>query len=106
MPQTGDVPSPCVCLRFTESTLRTHHISKELRDVGLVGQRVDFLYDFVVTCFPFAELTSPQVCRRGPGQPPDRHTQYVSSFCSNLHLSDGSSSPDDLRQSTRVVLGR
>jgi len=96
MQQTGAVFSPFLGLRFTESALRTHHIIKAFRDVGLVGQRVDFLYDFMGTRFSFAELTSPQIRRRGPGQPPDRYTRYVSSFCSVLHLPDGSSPPDDL----------
>ena len=50
MQQTGDISSPCVGLYFTESTSRTHYILKELRDVGLAGRKVDFLYDSLRTC--------------------------------------------------------
>ena len=47
-------------MHFTEPASRTHYILKEIRDVGLVGQKVDFLYDSMKICFRFLKLTSPR----------------------------------------------
>ena len=44
MQQTGDISSSPFDSWFTESTSRTHRILEELRDVGLAGHKVDFLY--------------------------------------------------------------
>jgi len=44
MQQTGDIYSSRIGLHFVESTSRTHYILEELRNVGLGGQKVDFLY--------------------------------------------------------------
>lgn len=45
MQQTGDTPPPRASPDLAEYISRTHYILKELRDVGLAGRKVDFLYD-------------------------------------------------------------
>ena len=57
MQQTGVIFSPLRGFDFTESTSRTHHILKELRDVGLTGRKVDFLYASTKTRFSAVKLT-------------------------------------------------
>ena len=68
MQQTGHISSSLRGLPFTESTPRTHYILKELRDVGLTGQKVDFLCVSTKTHSSSVNLTSPQICRRSSGQ--------------------------------------
>ena len=56
--QIGDASSPRIDLNFAYVIhFRTHYILKELRDVGLAGQKVDFLYDFMRIYFSSAKLT-------------------------------------------------
>ena len=57
MQQTGVIFFPLRGFDFTESTSRTHHILKELRDVGLTGRKVDFLYASTKTRFSAVKLT-------------------------------------------------
>jgi hypothetical protein len=57
MQQTGNIPSPRIGSQFTESASRTHHILEELRDIGLAGQKVDFLYDSARIYLPSVKLT-------------------------------------------------
>ena len=49
MQQIGNIVSPSNDLHFAESASRTHHILEPLRDVGLAGRKVDFLYDSMRT---------------------------------------------------------
>jgi len=44
-------------LQFAKSTSRTHYISKELREGGLVGQKVDYLYVSMRICIYSVEIT-------------------------------------------------
>jgi len=60
MQRTGNISSPLCGLHLTESAARTHYILKELRDVGLTGKKVDFLYVSVKFCLPSVELTLPR----------------------------------------------
>ena len=50
MQQTGDASSPLHSLHFAKPATRTHYILKELRDVGLAGRKVDFLYGSMKIC--------------------------------------------------------
>ena len=45
MRQTGDVSSAATATQFTKPTSRTHRILESLRNIGLSGRKVDFLYD-------------------------------------------------------------
>ena len=58
MQQTGEISPPSVSLHFAQSVSRTHYILNELLDVGLAGQKVDFLYDSTRICSSFIKLTS------------------------------------------------
>lgn len=46
----------------SESASSTHHILKELRDVGLKGRKVDFLYAFTKVHLQHAKFSPPQIC--------------------------------------------
>lgn len=58
MQQTGKT-SPTPDSHFTDFATRTHYILKELREVGLTGQKVDFLYVSIVIYFSSSKLTLP-----------------------------------------------
>ena len=58
MQQTGNVSSPLRGLYLAEPTTRTHYILKELRDIGLTGNKVDYLCVSVKVYFPPVKLTS------------------------------------------------
>ena len=50
---------PHVSLDFAESASRTHYMLKGLVDTGLVGLKVDYLYDSMRIWFPSVKITSP-----------------------------------------------
>ena len=59
MQQTGDISFPCIVSQFAEPASRTHRILEDLRDVGLVGRKVDFLYGSTGICFSSVKITAP-----------------------------------------------
>ena len=59
---TGDTSSTSMTY-LTELAIRTHYILKELREVGVTGKKVDFLYVSTGVCFSSFELTLPQLRR-------------------------------------------
>ena len=59
MQRTGDASCLHDGIQFAESAFRTHYLSKELREVGLAGQKVDYLYVHMRACFSSVIITSP-----------------------------------------------
>ena len=107
MQQTGDVPFTHVGPHFTQSTFRAHYILKKLDDGFLADQKVDFLYDHMKVCsFPFKTDHSVDMLMRFKTIYSLTHLVCADLQISTyLHLSDGSSSPEDLCQPTWAILG-
>ena len=62
MQLTGE-PSAHESIPLPEHTSSSHHILKQLRDVGLKGRKVDLLYVFTKIHLLHAKLSPLQICR-------------------------------------------